>query len=70
MYQLQHRTGKIANVQHYTCALTVVSCFVIATELVLTQKNYLCCNNLVMGNLSYGSICPKLNGSNYPKVSL
>jgi len=41
MYQLQHRTGKVANVpqHHIICTLTVVSCFVyIATKLVLTTK--------------------------------
>jgi len=40
MYQLQHRTGKVANVQqhHIICTLTVASCFVIATKLVLTTK--------------------------------
>jgi len=70
MYQLQHKTGKIANVQqHYICTLTVVNCFVRATELVLATETIYAVTTYSWGHLSSDSICPKLNGSNYPKVS-
>jgi len=52
--------------QHYTCELTVViKLFCYNYGAGFNYKNYLCFNNFSWGNLSCGSICPKLNDSNY-----